>query len=643
MTKPPFKAGGWWFHVLLAALVLLMYAPSVRFGLIWDDPVYYQRGLAQSSLGQILTSLQPPTYQFYRPVAVLTLRLFVSLEGLVNAPLAHAFQVAMHLIAALAALPVLRALGFGLGHARLTALCFAVFPFSFQAVAWQQNQQPLMFVWILLAALAAVQYLKRRSSGYLVLSLAAYGLALLSQEGSLLFVFVFFWLALGEGPVRLSRLAGWPLLHLGLAAAYILVWSSLPRQSSVTGQGFQLAVLVGLLQGVGFPVSHGLVGWMADWPLPGLLTLFAAVGLVLALGVYKWTSARVTALCCAWIAVGLAPIWVGLSWDYVQLGPRLLYPASLGIAGLWGGWAAWTFSSVQARWRRGLGALALVAVLLVSFEQWWQFQRLYQVGTGHLARAVQLLSAAPNSRLLFVNFPDRIELFPRPYPMGYWGIVLAPVVQNLSDYAHAEVGPSGTDRSAASFQVGADERGAWPYRVDMRGEDKGPDVLFQAALESDAVYLTRYRPDGTLDLQAVGSVRAARSTHTLALVGESVQLVEAGVTRTESHLLTLRLTWRCLGPLKEHDTILVHFSKDGTFLGDADGDSLGGLIPLAAWKPDTEILDVRQIDISTWGSGNFEIRAGIYNRVDGKRYPARSTEGSRFPEDEVPIYALTVP
>ena len=62
MKSSPFKVGGWWFPVLLVVLVLLMYAPSVRFGLIWDDPVYYQRGLAQSSLGQILASLQGSVY-----------------------------------------------------------------------------------------------------------------------------------------------------------------------------------------------------------------------------------------------------------------------------------------------------------------------------------------------------------------------------------------------------------------------------------------------------------------------------------------------------------------------------------------------------------------------------------------------------
>jgi hypothetical protein len=93
-----------------------------------------------------------------------------------------------------------------------------------------------------------------------------------------------------------------------------------------------------------------------------------------------------------------------------------------------------------------------------------------------------LMDAAPGGRLLFVNFPDHIEIYPRLYPMGTMDLMLAPVVQNLSDYARAETGRSGEDRSLSAFLVGADERGAWPYYVDMRGEDTSPEGLVQAAL-----------------------------------------------------------------------------------------------------------------------------------------------------------------
>jgi len=626
-----------WFSVLLAAVVLILYAPSLRFGLIWDDPRYYRTLVGQSSLWQILTSPQPPTYQFYRPMAVLYGRLLVSPEGIVNVTLANVLHVGMHLVVALTVAPILQALGLRAVHARLTALGFAVFPLSYQAVAWQQNQQPLMLMWALIAILAACQSCKLRSILLLTLSLAAYALALLVQEGALPFVLFFFWQALRESHVTGKRFEWWPLLHLGLALLYLSVWLAMPRQGSVTGRGFQSTVLGYLLQGLVFPVSSLSTSAVMDWPQVRLIVLFAAIAILVTVGVWKWESFHAIALIWAWIAVGLAPIWAGLSWAYVELGPRLLYPASVGIAALWAAWGAWAFSNGQPTWRRGLGGLIYMVVLIVSIWQWGQFQKLYQVGTQHLARAIAILAESPDSHTLFVNFPDRIELRPRPYPLGFWGLTLAPVAQDLADYALATVGRSGEDRTLSAFLVGADERQDWPYRVDMRGQDTSPEGLYQAALESDAVYLTHYRKDGTLDLAWVGSVRPAQSSQVMATLGDAARLVEAQAKVSASRGLTLQLTWASLKPLREHDTIFIHFWKDGQFVGEADGDSLGGLIPLLAWRPGTEIVDVRQVDVSGWQPGQYQVRVGIYNRVEETRYPAWRPGGQRFPDDEAAV------
>jgi hypothetical protein len=129
----------------------------------------------------------------------------------------------------------------------------------------------------------------------------------------------------------------------------------------------------------------------------------------------------------------------------------------------------------------------------------------------------------------------------------------------------------------------------------------------------------------------------------IATLGDVARLAEAQVEVSASHMLTLRLTWACLGLLREHDTVFVHFWKDGAFVGDADGDSLGGLIPLLAWKPGTEIVDVRQVDVSRFRPGRYEVRVGIYNRVDGTRYPAQGSNGQRFPDDEAVVHVLVLP
>ena len=608
------------YAIFLAAVVLILYAPAVRFGLIWDDPSYYQKVSLQSSLWQIFTSPQPPTYQFYRPLAVLYGHLLLSPSGVVNAPLAHLFQIAAHLLITLIIVPVLEGFRLETRHAQLAALCFAIFPLSYYGVAWEQNQQPLMLLMLLLAVWAAQQFCRRRSLLFLGLSLLAYLAALLFQEGAAPYVFIFFWLTLlhtWENPQRHWR--WWPVLHLMLVAVYALIWLSMPTQRSVTGHGFQAIVLGYLIQGIVFPISHLLASLAAQWSLPLLLGVLLFLWILLSLGLWKLKSGSSAALSVSWIVVGVLPLWAGLSWEYAQFGARLLYPAAVGLAILWGGWMALVFS--DASWRRFLGTVTLILVVSVSLKQWWTFQRLFQTGTQHLANAVEALSAAPDQRLLFVNFPDRVQLRSKEYPLGFWGLVLAPIIQNLSDYARAETGQSGEDQSLAAFQVGVDGRQTWPYRVDMRGVDSEPAKLFEAAQWANTVYLTDYLPDGSLRLREVGDVRETATSllNPLAHLEEAVDLVEAHLA-SNTEELHLQLVWRSLRLLQPEDTIFVHFWRDGAFVSGEDGDSLGGLVPLSAWQPGTEIVDVRRIELAHLEPGPYEVRVGIYNRASGVRY-----------------------
>jgi len=284
----------------------------------------------------------------------------------------------------------------------------------------------------------------------------------------------------------------------------------------------------------------------------------------------------------------------------------------------------------------------LVAVLGVSLQQLSQSQRLYRVGTQHLAQAVRVLSAAPEAHILLVNFPDRLEIRPPLYPLGFWGLTLAPVVQNVSDFARATTGASAEDRSRATFFNGAAERDAWPYRVDLRGVNSDPAALFDAALWADAVYLSDFLPNGTLRLHPVGDARPAdASSAPLARLGDAAQLVQADVVQAEG--LSVRLVWRCLQPLQPEDTIFLHLWRAGKFVSGADGDSLGGLIPPAAWQPGTEIVDLHPIDSSSLVPGTYEVRVGLYNRATGVRYRVTAAQSSLVTEDEISIGAVHVP
>jgi hypothetical protein len=97
------------------------------------------------------------------------------------------------------------------------------------------------------------------------------------------------------------------------------------------------------------------------------------------------------------------------------------------------------------------------------------------------------------------------------------------------------------------------------------------------------------------------------------------------------------LTWQPLKPLREGDTIFVHHWRDGVFVNAYDGNSLGGLIPLSAWQAGSQVIDVRHLPIADFDPAHDELRVGIYNRNDGRRYPAFDTQGQRLSDDAAPI------
>jgi hypothetical protein len=652
--------GSWLYAAFLAGLVLALYLPSLRFGLIWDDPRWYQQGAGQS-FWQIVTSL--PTYQFYRPLAILLNRQLVSANGVVHASLAHAIQIGAHLLATLLCIPVLAGLGLGRVHARLSALVFALHPFAYQAVAWQAPQQPLALLGVLLALLAAERFVRRRQVLFLVLSLLAYAAALLTQESALPLVFVFFWLALRRGedagdesrspgmvevpassPLLVTRI-GWPLLHLALGVVYVYIWLHVPRTSGVTGRNLNPYVLGYLLQGVIFPLARLVVEWPSTLSLGTLLAILSGGWLALGIGLWTQGKGRVALLSSAWIAASILPAWVGLTWDYVQVGSRILYPALPGIAALWGGWLAWVFTK-EAHWLlRDLGRLSLVIVVGLSLQQWSQFQTLYQIGTRHLAETVSVLSIQPQARLLFVNFPDRLELRAQPYLLGYWGLTLAPVVQELSDYALAATGQSAQTACRASFTTGADARRDGPYRVDLRGENTNAEQFSQLAQQAQAIYLSDYRQNGSVRLREVGAVTQDDNAPRVATLGARLELVQSEVLypQTPNQPLRALLVWRLVGQVQPGDTLFLHLlTPDGRLLRSQDGDALGGLLPLTAWQPGWLVHDQRDLSLVNLSPGDYALTVGLYNRDTDERYHAVRADGSSAYQGELQISTVRI-
>ncbi|MCP4537325.1 MAG: hypothetical protein GY832_09275, partial [Chloroflexi bacterium] len=136
---------------------------------------------------------------------------------------------------------------------------------------------------------------------------------------------------------------------------------------------------------------------------------------------------------------------------------------------------------------------------------------MYTPGITHLAELVQT-AQSKDAHLLFINFPDRYVPRRPPYPLGYWGVTLAPASVDLGAFPAITAGQHINTTSRRMPPVGLDARDAGPYQIDMRGEIAPPDEVYRLARQKDAVYVSRYSPGGGFTLHWAGDVALASPT-----------------------------------------------------------------------------------------------------------------------------------
>jgi len=357
-----------------------------------------------------------------------------------------------------------------------------------------------------------------------------------------------------------------------------------------------------------------------------------------------------------WALLGIAPTAAGLRYSYVSLGSRLLYYSSPGVALMWAcallpqsetGFFPKNLVSFP-RLRRTAGAVLLCLIALQSSLLLTGFQRLYAAGTAHLAELNQVAQAKEDreARLLFVNFPDRYAPKRPPYPLGYWGMTLAPVSVKLGAFPAITTGQHPETVSRSLPWIDAEVRETGPYQIDMRGMITPPDELYQLAHQVDDVYLSRHHPDGTFALQWAGAVTSGSSAPSLdpasvchlAVFGETLCLQAAQVD-PRSGQLALTLTWLSLSPAQPHDTIFAHLGLvDQPPIAQADGDAWLGMLPLAVWQPGDTIREQRILPFTEETlPERYSLMIGVYNRVTGERLPATTPEGEPLLDNAVVI------
>lgn len=627
-------------------ITALLYAPALRFGFIWDDPTWYGRVVGKP----FLELLKPmPDYQFYRPGVALYNRLFMCQDRTFSAPIMHAVQIAWHLLNVALVYTLCRRIGAGDRIAMAVAGIVACYPFSQQVVAWVAPQQAMVAtlhngVW--LAYLAFCHRGGRRGWPAASLSLVLFVVALSIQEITAALALVpLLTELLGRRKARARGLVsrfGPALAYPAIAIAFVLVWRMLPRPPGYPDWGFRPQVIGYFLQGFVFPLVGRVDGYTPGQTMsPTLVVVLAGLTLAgLLIAAWRAGRLRLALFGLVWVVLGIVPSAAGLRYEYVYTSPRLLYYSAPGVALLWACTLLPPANRSPARrlWRTGggvlLGLVALQSVLLLV-----GFQRMYAAGAAHMAEFIQI--ARSGERLLFVNFPDQFTPKRPPYPLGYWGMLLAPGSVDLGEFSALTTGQRPVTFSRRMPWVDGEMRDAGPYQVDMRGELVPADQLYQLAHQVDRVYLSRYHTDGTFALQWAGAVISptlATQTCRLAVFGQTLCLQDAQV-EAQAGQLSVTLTWTDLARAQPNDTIMTHLGHMGQPpLAQADGDPWLGILPLTLLQPGDTITDHRIIPLpATMPAGPYDIRIGLYNRVTGERMPATTPQGEPLPDNAITI------
>ncbi|MEM7330897.1 MAG: hypothetical protein AAF490_02310 [Chloroflexota bacterium] len=611
----------------LILLTLWLYAPAIHFGFWWDDPVWYSHMIGKLWWQQLLPE---PDFQYFRPGSMFYVSRFLNDNGTYAAVALHWMQIGWHLLQVALSYAISRRLKLDAWTAVFVATIVALFPFSYQATAWAAPNQPMAAAFQGGAWLFFLLGYQRRQNGFYFWSILLFFLALTLQESSAALTFVplllFLTVQLQKAPswqtimqlVKRPFYSGlaWPFAYPVATAVFVLIWLQVPRQSGITELTLDPRTGLYLLQGVAFPLLGRVNGYDPAFQMLDL-TVWLIIGLTVAvlLGLaIRHQRGWIALMGLAWLLMSIVPAIVGLRFSYVTLASRLLHSGGIGIALLW----ACALSVQNGRLPfKLIGRLILIGIAIQSVLLLRQFDQLYSVGTVHLQEAIETMSE-DNGRYLFINFPDRYAPNRAPYPIGYWGMTLAPVVVDLDTFPPVLTGTNPDSISRSMPWINQAERENGPFVVDMRGAITQPNEMAQLALENDAVLLTRYQADGTFTLENVGHFDKNQPSDCLATYGEMICLQAVDI-KAQADGMMAQFRWQTSAPVPPNVTIFAHLGLlNQPPLLQLDGDSWQGSLPLADWPLNTAVIDNRPFSMPE-GANDLVLQIGVYDRVTGER------------------------
>ncbi len=631
-------------------VVMLSYSAVLRLPLISDD--WHQLPYAASrTVTEIWQGATGPAY--YRPVAFTVWKVLYLILGRHDEVILHALNVVLFFASSIMVgwlagrlwTPVEDDDRFDWRRCYVSASLFALFPFSYDALAWiAAMMHPLAIALLLLSVIC---YVKARKSGSWLwrgLGLAAALLSPLVHEngmlaGPLIMMVELTWPRDTE-PLwrRLSRAALWLVPML----IWWLIWRSVPVARGPESLALNDAKTlwrnsVYFLQGPAYPIT-----WAGGWLSENLAldNVGVAIGLtVIALAGAALIQRRTRAdrrawLPWLWIGVTTAPIVVFLNYTYVSNSPRMMMLMSVGATWLWtdvglrvADWGRTTITRRQLS--RAFAAALAVALMIQNITFIHDRLRPWELGGAVIRQIVDhtVTANAQGELAVFVNLPAWIAPSQVMLAVGQNGVDLLSTYYPLESIISAYTGRAGR---AASLKIEAIQSEV-PYYVGLRASTTNWSSL---AKSGGQVFVTYYAPDEAI-IQPVGALRvAAPSSQPIARFDQQVSLLDASTTTSVSGL-HIDLRWQVTQPTADDVTVFVHvLDANSQMIGQADGDPLAGSYPFAQWPKGLIVRDMRSIDVE--GSG-LSVHIGLYRRSTGERLIATSGDGAPFADNAVPV------
>ena len=639
--------------ILLLALNLFLYADTIRLPFYSDDPVD-MRWVERSTLPDIWTSAAGVGY--YRPLPFTVWWADRWLAGGFHPSLEHAVNVVFHILNALLVVSLARRILPDRGPrwvGLVAGALFVSFPFSYQAIPWVASlTHPMATFFILGSVLTATRAAPGAHWSIRAASLAMAALAFFAHESAVVVGGLLACLALRPQNRLKVRDIAWPLAYVGLAVAFVLLYFSIPRQTTAI-PAFTRARLTQnvayVVQGLAYPVAPATRLLMTRSGWSDLASAYLAAGVTVALLVLlAWRGKRIRemglALALAWFVIAVIPASLVLSYDYILNGPRVLYLASVGATVAWA-LGVEALASAGRRWVRvtstATASLGLVAILVFSIDFVRERQAIHRMGGDLVWQVSETFSATPaDGQYLVLNFPAWLAPGRLVYPLGHEGTEFMASYVNIKEMVWANAGAEPAVR-AAKF---SNSLPPWPgYFYGIRGPEVTWEGLAERIREADGVFVVHLDPDGPRMLAAGRLLNQGASTAApVAVFDDRVSLVGGHVVPAADGTVVVRLAWHSEGAMTDADyRVFVHaYDEAGNVVSQADGYPLDGLYPFWIWRPGDHVEDLRHLR-ARGPSGTVARRfaVGIYDPASGERLAATGPDGERFALDAVPVAA----